>query len=107
MSRIAALRLLSSEELTVSTSAKAITAATYAGNAVKAYFEHISGGKVWHTDNRINSSISNAGANGEISENIGTKWSISGTENIEHWRSIRDTGASSDGVVNVNVYGSD
>ena len=107
MSRIAPLRLLASEKLTISTASKAITAATYTGNAIKAHFEHVSGDKIWHTDNRINSSISNAGANGEISELAGAKWSVSGKENIENWRSIRDTGASSDGIVNVNVYGSD
>lgn len=115
--------LLAQEQLTVSTSEKAITAATFTNSAsvvqpldvLYGIFSHLSGGKIYHTEKwaarglgdkaiAAIASVSNAGANGEIEQKVGDKWKVSGLEALKVWTAIIDSGAA-DALINVTLYG--
>ena len=99
---------LAEEKLTVDGSATPITAATLQDSdsqplaIEEAVFTHVSGGNIFHSS--LQSSISNAGANGENFEKLDNKWVIRGLEAIKDWEAIKESGAS-DATVNVTLYG--
>jgi hypothetical protein len=113
------LELLASEQLTVSSSAVGITAAklkattgdTQPLDIIKAFFHHDGGGKIYHAetwpargDVAAVSDPSNTGANGEIPQQPGDKWAVSGLEAVTEWKAIKNDG-SSDATIAIQIYG--
>ena len=111
--------LLNQEQLTVSSSEKTITGTKFDDGASPAQnldilygiFTHLSGGKIYHAEKwpeRGNiaaiAAVSDAGANGEIEQEAGSKWKISGVDALKVWTAILDSGAS-DALINVALYG--
>jgi hypothetical protein len=125
--RQSSLQLLKQEQLTVSTSEVGITTTLFDNdeatnpqpiNMIKAVMTHDSGGKIYHVE-RFQSAretgnnkgtidavatVSNSGANGEISQIKGDKWEIIGEESIKAWVAIKDSG-SSNALIQVALYG--
>ena len=111
--------LLAQEQLTVSTSEKTITGTKFDNGASPAQnldvlygiFSHLSGGKIYHAEKWLArgdiaavATVSNSGANGEIEQEVGDKWKVSGVDALKVWTAIIDSGGA-DALINVALYG--
>ena len=94
------------EQLTVSSSAVGITAAklldsnSQPENIIRATFHHQSGGAIYHSS--VTADPSDTGANGEIQQEVGSRWAIKGREAIAAWRAKKANGVS-DATVQITL----